>query len=497
MGILHLGERQRLRLFVRRDTLRALPLLPRLRPARPLQHREPAPHRGDPARRVRRRERSTTRRASPSRCSCGCTTWSTREPGARCPTSTPREIELHARGRDALVGRRPRARRCVERARRGARQRAAPPLRRRVPHRLPRRLGRPLGGRPTSAASRRSRRTTTWRSRLYRPLEAGRRARCARSSSARAGRSRSRTCCPCSRTWACRSPTSAPTRSRRASGEPAWIYDFGLDLPRRRRLRRRRRSARPSRTPSSAPGAATSRTTATTGSCCARGLTWREVTVLRAVGALPAPGRHDVQRPLRRGRAGRAPATSRGLLVELFRARFDPDARRRARRAERSSAEIEEAIDAVESLDQDRILRRFLARRPGDAAHQLLPARATTASRSPTCRSSSTRRSCRWLPAAAARVRDLRLLAAHRGRAPARRQGRARRPALVGPARGLPHRGARPDEGADGQERGDRARSGAKGGFVVKRPPEGGDREALLRRGRGAATGPSSAACST
>ena len=43
------------------------------------------------------------------------------------------------------------------------------------------------------------------------------------------------------------------------------------------------------------------------------------------------------------------------------------------------------------------------------------------------------------------------------GRAPARRAGRARRPALVGPARGLPHRDPRPDEGADGQERADRA----------------------------------------
>ena len=54
--------------------------------------------------------------------------------------------------------------------------------------------------------------------------------------------------------------------------------------------------------------------------------------------------------------------------------------------------------------------------------------------------------------AAAAGVRDLRVRPAHRGRAPARRQGRARRHPLVGPARGLPHRGARPDEGADGQE---------------------------------------------
>ena len=58
---------------------------------------------------------------------------------------------------------------------------------------------------------------------------------------------------------------------------------------------------------------------------------------------------------------------------------------------------------------------------------------------------------------AAAEVRDLRLLAAGRGRAPALRRGRARRPALVGPARRLPHRGPRPGQGADGEEHRDRA----------------------------------------
>ena len=61
-------------------------------------------------------------------------------------------------------------------------------------------------------------------------------------------------------------------------------------------------------------------------------------------------------------------------------------------------------------------------------------------------------------PAAAeAALRDLRLFAAGRGRAPALRQGRARRHPLVRPAAGLPHRGARPGQGAAGQERGDRS----------------------------------------
>jgi glutamate dehydrogenase len=48
-----------------------------------------------------------------------------------------------------------------------------------------------------------------------------------------------------------------------------------------------------------------------------------------------------------------------GMLVELFCARFDP-ARSDKREAERIAARLEQAIDAVESLDQDRILRNFL-----------------------------------------------------------------------------------------------------------------------------------------
>jgi glutamate dehydrogenase len=48
------------------------------------------------------------------------------------------------------------------------------------------------------------------------------------------------------------------------------------------------------------------------------------------------------------------------LLVRLFVARFDPD-RHDARTAEQTKGEIEKAIDAVTSLDEDRILRSFLS----------------------------------------------------------------------------------------------------------------------------------------
>ena len=59
---------------------------------------------------------------------------------------------------------------------------------------------------------------------------------------------------------------------------------------------------------------------------------------------------------------------------------------------------------------------------------------------------------------ARAALRDFRLPPAGRGHPPARRTRGARRHPLVGPPRGLPLRGAGPDEGADGQERRDRAR---------------------------------------
>jgi glutamate dehydrogenase len=48
-------------------------------------------------------------------------------------------------------------------------------------------------------------------------------------------------------------------------------------------------------------------------------------------------------------------------LVELFRARFDPARERSPEATDAIAARIEEAIDAVDSLDEDRILRSFLA----------------------------------------------------------------------------------------------------------------------------------------
>ena len=139
-------------------------------------------------------------------------------------------------------------------------------------------------------------------------------------------------------------------------------------------------------------------------------------------------------------------------------------ARRALPRALRPGGARGAARAAVARADRAGDRRRRLARRgphparlPERRARRCCARTTSCRARSRTCRSSSTRTRIPLTAAAAAAVRDLRALAAGRGRAPARRLGRARRPALVRPARGLPHRDPRADEGADGQERADRA----------------------------------------
>ncbi|MBX6321418.1 MAG: NAD-glutamate dehydrogenase, partial [Rhodospirillaceae bacterium] len=91
------------------------------------------------------------------------------------------------------------------------------------------------------------------------------------------------------------------------------------------------------------------------------GLDWREVALLRALAKylrqIGAPwGQAYMEEALAR-HAGIA-----SLLVALFAARFDPALPRSesARRAQALEGEIERALEAVTTLDEDRILRRFL-----------------------------------------------------------------------------------------------------------------------------------------
>jgi glutamate dehydrogenase len=90
------------------------------------------------------------------------------------------------------------------------------------------------------------------------------------------------------------------------------------------------------------------------------GLTWREVTVLRAYAKYLRQTAFTFSQEYMEEALRQHPAIARHL-ARLFLARFDPDAdaNRPVRCAELAAA-IEEGLEQVANLDQDRILRRFL-----------------------------------------------------------------------------------------------------------------------------------------
>ena len=132
--------------------------------------------------------------------------------------------------------------------------------------------------------------------------------------------------------------------------------------------------------------------------------------------------------------------------------------------AQAAAAAVAADIDALTSLDTDRVLRGVRVDDPGHAAHQLLRHPAGFGARAERAVDQAESAADRRTAAAAADVRDLRLLAAGRGRAPAVRLRRPRRAALVGPPRGLPHRDPRPGQGAGREER--RHRAGRRQGRI-------------------------------
>ena len=190
------------------------------------------------------------------------------------------------------------------------------------------------------------------------------------------------------------------------------------------------------------------------------GLNWRQVMVLRAyckyllqIG-IPfsqaymeqtlspepgprAPARRAVRGALRSGR-------SRGSHGPARRAGGSVPGRSRRRRQPRPGPHPA-ALSAPDA---------------GDAAHQLLPAGARRRALQALSVAQDRPGGGARHAAAAPGFRDLRLCAAHRGRPSARRQSRPGRHPLVGSPRRLPHRGPRPDEGPDGQERRHRAGRG-------------------------------------
>jgi glutamate dehydrogenase len=148
-----------------------------------------------------------------------------------------------------------------------------------------------------------------------------------------------------------------PYELRRHEGPPVWIYDFGLVLEGGTELdadhvRERFHDAFTRAWKGEVENDGYNRLV------LSAGLDGREITVLRAIAKyLRQAGTtfsdHYVEQAV-----CAHPAIAREL-VELFRARFDPA--QTSRDAHGRIADIEHAIDAVESLDQDQILRSFLA----------------------------------------------------------------------------------------------------------------------------------------
>jgi glutamate dehydrogenase len=88
-------------------------------------------------------------------------------------------------------------------------------------------------------------------------------------------------------------------------------------------------------------------------------LRWREITVLRAAARyLRQAGTTFSDLYVERALVSH-PELAR-MFVDLFKARFEPG-RADGEEADRVAGQIEQAIDAVDSLDEDRILRNFLA----------------------------------------------------------------------------------------------------------------------------------------
>lgn len=89
-------------------------------------------------------------------------------------------------------------------------------------------------------------------------------------------------------------------------------------------------------------------------------LTWREISILRAYAKYLRQAGTTFSQDYMEDTLSDNPRIAR-LLVELFKTRFDPDNRRRSEeKSERITQQIEEALDEVTSLDEDRIMRRFL-----------------------------------------------------------------------------------------------------------------------------------------
>jgi glutamate dehydrogenase len=146
-----------------------------------------------------------------------------------------------------------------------------------------------------------------------------------------------------------------PYEIRPAGSATIWVYDFGLRTP----AEQLERSGSAFAEAFLAVWAGELEDDGLNGLVLAAGLTGREVTVIRAVARYLRQATFAFSdRYMERTLVSNAHVPA--LLVRLFNARFDPERRDEAVAAELQD-EIQRAIDDVRSLDEDRILRSFLA----------------------------------------------------------------------------------------------------------------------------------------
>ena len=173
------------------------------------------------------------------------------------------------------------------------------------------------------------------------------------------------------------------------------------------------------------------------------------------------------------------------LLVQLFKLRFDPQTADAAAATSQVNA-IEQALEKVSSLSEDRVLRQYLALILATSRTNYwrtgVGASGDAGPRRPFLSFKFDPSKVPGLPEPRPMFEIFVYSTALRGRSPARRQGRARRPALVRPAGGLPHRGAGPREGADGEEH--RHRAGRQQGRVRAEEGAAGHRPRRAAEGR-------------
>lgn len=163
------------------------------------------------------------------------------------------------------------------------------------------------------------------------------------------------------------------------------------------------------------------------------GLHWRQAMVLRAYAKYLRQAGSTFSQDYMEDTLRTNVHTTR-LLVSLFEARMSPDRQRAGHEiVDALLEELDAALDEVASLDEDRILRSFLTvikatlrtnffqERAGGEPHDYVSMKFDP-------------QAIPDLAGAPARVRDLGVLAAGGGRAPAVREGRARWSALVRPA---------------------------------------------------------------